>query len=420
MNAGKNIWVGVALLLTCATSAFSQSTWYVDMSATPPGAGTQAEPYTSIQYAVDQATTLSDDLILVAPGIYSEQVRCPSKFLKLRSTHGPSLTMIRPTLPGDIVQMPNGLAGSTFPELDGFRLQGSASMAGSGVVSTDIVVKNCIIDAGYDASATVFAGVQAMVSVRLERSTIVNFGRAVTLNNFFGSPDETRLSNSILDRGVMGTSLSLEYCQWNGQLGGAILLAGNVNAPPGVWSPPSGDVHLKPLSPCIDAAKPSLPPDPDGSRADIGAMVYDPAYAATPTTYCTAKSHSGGCSPRLGFSGSASFSGPDDFHVQCADALNRKAGLIFFGAAPANLPFSGGTLCVAAPIVRGPAQNSGGSSSGVDCTGSFDLHFSHAFAQANGIAPGTNVYLQAWGRDPGFVAPNNIQLSDAAVFEFAP
>jgi len=39
--------------------------------------------------------------------------------------------------------------------------------------------------------------------------------------------------------------------------------------------PEHGDFHLRPGSPCIDAGDPKSPPDPDGTRPDIGAFYYD-------------------------------------------------------------------------------------------------------------------------------------------------
>lgn len=408
-----------SLVLALAAPALAQNTWYVDITATPPGVGTQAQPYTSIQYAIDRPTTLTDDTIIVAPGIYAERAGSPSKFLILRSSQGPFKTMIRPGIPGPIVVFPNTYANSTFPTVEGFRLQGEPGIFMEGISSADIIVRNCIIDAGYDATLTNAVGVRAEVSVRMDRCTIINFGRAVTLNDFFGSPSETRLSNSILHHGAGGTNLSLEYCQYEGQLSGAVLVVGNISGPPGVWSAPNGDVHLKPLSPCIDKGNPSMF-DPDGTRLDIGVIPYDPNYAGIPVTYCVGKQHSAGCTPQIRFTGTPSYSGSDDFHVHADSALNKKPGLILWGYKASSSPFNGGTLCLGTPIVRGPVLSSGGNPGGPDCSGHFDWHFDNAYAQSLFILDGRNVYVQAWGRDPGYAPPNNSQLSNAGVFHFSP
>ena len=70
--------------------------------------------------------------------------------------------------------------------------------------------------------------------------------------------------------------------------------------------------------------------------------------------------------------------------------------------------------------MRGTGLGSGGNPSGNDCSGAFDWHVSHAYMASKGLTAGTIVYAQAWGRDPGFAAPNNSQLSDAIVFRIEP
>ena len=66
-----------------------------------------------------------------------------------------------------------------------------------------------------------------------------------------------------------------------------------------------------------------------------------------------------------------------------------------------------------APIHRLSPQNSGGSPTGLDCSGVFTQAVSDAYLQNNGVTAGMTLYFQFWSRDPGFAAPNNIGLSDA-------
>jgi len=130
-------------------------------------------------------------------------------------------------------------------------------------------------------------------------------------------------------------------------------------------------------------------------------------------SYCVAKVSSNGCVPAIGGTGTPAFSGPDDFHITCSQTTNLRNGFAFWGRAHTGSIFLGGTLCVASPMLRTPVQFSGGSSSGVDCTGTFDFHFSNAFAQQNGVLPGELLSAQYWMRDPGYSPPSNAGLSDA-------
>ena len=51
-RAAAAVLVGLVLL---APQLSAQTTWYVDINGTPPGSGTQGDPYTSIQYAIRAA-----------------------------------------------------------------------------------------------------------------------------------------------------------------------------------------------------------------------------------------------------------------------------------------------------------------------------------------------------------------------------
>src|SRR5688572_21284203 len=81
-------------LCSLATLGNAQTTWYVDGSAVPPGDGSQANPYTSIQYALAQATTQDGDTVLVLPGTYAENVDFLGKAVRLVSSGGRTVTAI--------------------------------------------------------------------------------------------------------------------------------------------------------------------------------------------------------------------------------------------------------------------------------------------------------------------------------------
>jgi len=57
---------------------------------------------------------------------------------------------------------------------------------------------------------------------------------------------------------------------------------GNINADPLFVDPQGGDFHLQWGSPCIDAGDPNSPPDPDGTRADMGALHFHQGILFSP------------------------------------------------------------------------------------------------------------------------------------------
>jgi len=142
-----------------------------------------------------------------------------------------------------------------------------------------------------------------------------------------------------------------------------------------------------------------------------------------PSVYCTAKVNSLGCTPAIEWYGQPSASSGGGFQVVARNLRNNKTGLLFYSRnGRAALPFQGGTLCLAAPLVRTEPDNAGGSPSGNDCSGGLSLDFNELIA--SGVDPmlvsGAQVNMQFWGRDQGFPAPNNTSLSDALEFVIGP
>ncbi len=175
---------------------------------------------------------------------------------------------------------------------------------------------------------------------------------------------------------------------------------GNISLDPQFWMPTLNDYFLRPNSPCIDAANPASPSDPDGSRADMGAIPFYPSHYAQPVPYCTAKVNSAGCLPAIASSGPPSVCCGGLLTVSATQVLNQKNGLLFWGRQPSSTPFQGGTLCVEPPLVRTQIQNSNGSTSGTDCTGSYVFHWSSSYLAQEGLLPGDRVFAQFWSRDP--------------------
>jgi hypothetical protein len=208
---------------------------------------------------------------------------------------------------------------------------------------------------------------------------------------------------------LAGTTTA-SYCDVQGGFTGT----GNLDADPRFWDEGGRDWHLLPSSPCIDAGDPFATPDEDSSRADMGAFAFDASYCAPPRTYCTAKTNSLGCVPAIGSTGTPAASGADDFHIVATQVLNHQNGILIWSRGEQALPFFGGTLCLDAPIKRTPIQNSGGSTSGSDCSGTFDFHFSHEYMAFKGVVAYDALYAQFWYRDP--MDATGIGLTDALRF----
>lgn len=137
----------------------------------------------------------------------------------------------------------------------------------------------------------------------------------------------------------------------------------------------------------------------------------------TPVTYCVAKISSAGCTPSITATGIPSASSSTPFAISASSVINKRFGLLFYGlTGRAAFPFQGGTLCVLPPTKRTLTQESGGSASGVDCSGTYSFDFNPLIQSGTepGLGAGVYVNAQYWYRDPA--SPSTTGLTDAIEF----
>jgi hypothetical protein len=162
--------------------------------------------------------------------------------------------------------------------------------------------------------------------------------------------------------------------------------------------------------------------EPEGSTSEFSACV--PVGDAGAVTYCTAGTTTSGCTADIAASGSPSVGASSGFTLAVGDVEGQSLGVFFYGlSGPSNLRWgsSSSFLCVQPPIHRLPAQSSGGTAGA--CNGAASLDWL-AYLAGPGIAlgepfaPGTQVHVQFWFRDPP--SPMTSMLSNGLQFTTVP
>lgn len=133
--------------------------------------------------------------------------------------------------------------------------------------------------------------------------------------------------------------------------------------------------------------------------------------------YCTAKTSSLGCKPKVTVSGSPSASGQTTLFVVGYQFAPDEPGLFFWGTQSKATPFKGGTLCVQAPLVRTPVQHSGPLGALLKCDRSYSFAFDATYMASKALPAGTTVYGQYWAHD---AVPSGTSLSDGIQFTICP
>lgn len=275
-----------ALLLSILFSinAFA-ATLYVDVANTSGiEDGSQADPFSTIQAAIDAAT--AGDTILVAKGTYYESLFARKRLRILGED--PESTVIRGAQYGLYAYAFND-AGTL--EIAGFTVSGAlygirAGGGGGSYSPPSVVVHNCILAGNGDGIRVEYpspASISVYNSVIVGSSHAAVYAYAEYLEGY-GSASVTSsllMQNATalmadLDRYYGSGSISSTYNTYfdNGQFsggGGDIMSANDSLDDPLIVDMQSGDFHLLPGSPAIDAGNPAyVDNDPDGSRNDQG------------------------------------------------------------------------------------------------------------------------------------------------------
>jgi hypothetical protein len=141
---------------------------------------------------------------------------------------------------------------------------------------------------------------------------------------------------------------------------------------------------------------------------------------APPTSYCTAKVNSQGCTPRIESTGFPSPTHTSAFLIRATSVISGKPGLLLYSYASAATSFQGGFLCLTAPVSRiGVGSSSGGPPPPL-CAGTYSYDFNDRVRSGvdPGLIPGKDVFAQYWQRDQA--SSFGIGLTDGLAFVICP
>jgi hypothetical protein len=314
------------------TAGQARTTWFVDDDNCPgPGTGSEADPFCSIQDAIDAAA--DSDEIVVAAGTYLETINLLGKAIHLRGPQRPEAATIDAQQAGTVVTCDSGEGPDTV--LDGFTITGGAvDPAGAGmlIIGGSPTVTGCTFTGN---TAAVFGGGMyngsgsspAVINCWFENNAadtffggaIANEGSSPTVANCIfvrnaavvggaigsdggSNPTVTNCTfwdNTAVECGAIFSEESTtvvscilwldsqpEIC--NEDSNGSVTFSdvwlgypgtGNINVSPLWLDPANGDFRLYQVSPCIDAGDTTAVPP--GVTTDFGGR---PRFADDPDT----------------------------------------------------------------------------------------------------------------------------------------
>ena len=154
------------------------------------------------------------------------------------------------------------------PKLNNCVFTDNTAELGGGAIylyDSTMMITNCtfVNNAATDSSAGKGGGLYSYTA----NPTVTN---TIFWNNFATTGPEVHKQYG---------SWLIAYCDIKGITSGT----GNIDSDPLFVDSANEDFHLQSSSPCIDAGNPNADLDPDGTRADMGAIYYDQGSGSSPT-----------------------------------------------------------------------------------------------------------------------------------------
>jgi sugar lactone lactonase YvrE len=290
--------------------------------------------YPTIQAAINAASNLTNDTVLVSNGTYYENLDFNGKVVTITSVNGPQVTIIDGSDAGPVVNFSHGEgAGSVikgFTIQNGYNWEGSGmTLLGSSPTIIGNIFQNNAEEVGYYGAAIGGNNASPIVEQNLFQNntadsqylsgviSFINESSPIIANNVFAnnpclainmigntpiiinntivnnnagiSASSGIICNNILFNNSLGVGSAGDVWQNNLVYGGQTLYSGqdltgangNISTNPFFACLPSGDFHLLAGSPCIDAGNngaPQLPAtDFDGNPRILAGNPNGPA-----------------------------------------------------------------------------------------------------------------------------------------------
>lgn len=154
------------------------------------------------------------------------------------------------------------------------------------------------------------------------------------------------------------------------------------------------------------------------SQTDV--FLHELPVAPLPTTFCTAKINSLGCTPTIVWSGVPSASAGSGFIVGAQQVLPLMSGALRYSSRGNDHPWQGGLICTTAGNPGRLWPQLASSSGPPPCTGEYAFDFNQFVASGANpmLIAGQRVFVQYYMRDPG--SPGGYGFSNGLDFTILP